>query len=796
MNNNIINHRLSLKEKESDNFKYFKDNADILDKLSVSSITDFSFNGDSNKYNLKINYDLYNGIINKEDFEKVCKQYGIIKGNLPDDIANRDIISPKIKSIEGLYNKRPFIWKAIATNEEATTRKEQEEFGMIKDYVMSLIMKPLREEIELSKYQQLQGKEPSPEDRQRIVKEVEQELKTRTPFEVRKHMEREYQDVAERQMNQILEYLIQEQDIKYKFQKGTKHASISAHEIYWTGIRYGKPCLETVNPLYFYFDRTQNEDFTEDTDWAVRELHWTPSKVIAEFGDELTDTQIDEVQRLAITGTLDNWTFSDNHTSSENTVSVRHCVWKGLRKIGFLQYIDENGVPQEMMVDETYKLNKERGDISVQWKWIPITHETYKIGADIYVRMGIIPGQHRDLDNLYECKLPYSGGTYDALNSKPTSFIDRTKYYQYFYDIIFYTLEELLASDKGKWLMLNANLIPKSMGIDLEKWMHYANLMKVGFFNPNEEGNRNRTADVTNAVKVADMSLASDIQKYIMLLDFIDNQTGRVISRPRETEGMISASQSVGNVKNINQATSDSLEPFFSTSDHIKRNALQNLCEVAKVVYRNQDKKCLTYVLDDGTKKSLKIDAALLDSSTLGIFVANSFKAHEAKQLVENLAHAGMQTQTIDLSDILRVINTDDIGEAQDILRAAETKKKEELHAQNLQVEEARRKTELAKQEGEMKKMEFDRETKVIVENIKTEREIQKQAMLSMGFNENKDIDRDGKLDVLEVAKQGVDVGIKQRKQNLDEQKFKHQQQVDKEKLRLEQEKNKKLNKS
>ena len=50
-------------------------------------------------------------------------------------------------------------------------------------------------------------------------------------------------------------------------------------------------------------------------------------------------------------------------------------------------------------------------------------------------------------------------------------------------------------------------------------------------------------------------------------------------------------------------------------------------------------------------------------------------------------------------------------------------------------------------------------------------------------------MDNDGVPDVLEVAKFGVDANIKQRKQDLDEQKFAHQIKQDDTKNKLEKEK-------
>jgi len=97
--------------------------------------------------------------------------------------------------------------------------------------------------------------------------------------------------------------------------------------------------------------------------------------------------------------------------------------------------------------------------------------------------------------------------------------------------------------------------------------------------------------------------------------------------------------------------------------------------------------------------------------------------------------------------------------------------------------------------QAEKEKMAFERETEIMLEKMKTEREIQKQTIMSMGFSMDKDLDKDGEPDVMEVARKGMEAQVKMRKQDLNEQEFEHQKKIDKEKLEIEKKKiNKKSN--
>ena len=94
-----------------------------------------------------------------------------------------------------------------------------------------------------------------------------------------------------------------------------------------------------------------------------------------------------------------------------------------------------------------------------------------------------------------------------------------------------------------------------------------------------------------------------------------------------------------------------------------------------------------------------------------------------------------------------------------------------------------------AQRNWEREKMDKEHEYRMAEIDLKGEKDIQKQVILSMGFNENKDLDKDGMPDVLEVAKFDLDANIKQRKQDLDEKKLEQQKKEHEDKKALEEKK-------
>jgi len=789
MSTTISEVRLSLAKKNANKKQWFKDRANELKGLAFTSNT---FDGNISEYKRKkVNYDLYNNIIDKRDFEYVCQPYGAQAGELPASFNNKDITSPRIKAVIGMEMKRPFSYKTLAVNEEATTRKEQAMFGLIKDYTHSQIMQPIQAEIEQKYQEQTKGRKLTPDEQRQIQEQMAQEMQAMTPPEAQKYMERKHQDPAEAMAHQLMQGIVQREDVQRKFNKGWKHATLSGEEVYWVGQVRGKPSLVVTNPIRFDYDKSPDNDFVEDGEWAVAEYRMTPSQVITLAGNKLTNSEIDTIFKDPNKGAdiyEQDWSFNETEDNSINTVSVYHCTWKDLRRLGFLTYIDmESGEEQMTTVSENYKLQKELGDISIEWEWIPETYETWIAQNDIFFNMQPIEGQHKDLNNIFECKLPYYGAAYDNLNSEVTSLMDRMKPWQYYYNIIMYRVELLMASDKGKMMLMNINAIPKSSGIDIEKWLYYAEALKIGWVNPNEEGNKG--LDVTNMAKEINMSLISDIEKYIKLADYIDNQCGKAVGITDAVIGQIAERDAVGNVQENQAASSNILEPYFDLHNHVKRNVLQALVEQCKISYSNSTDDFITYTLDDLSVQLLKIDAGLLDSSTFGIFVTNASNAHESVQLVKQLAHAAQQNNAIKMSSVIKVVRSQGIQEAEELLETGEREMAAQQQKERLEAIQAQGENDEKARQWLREEKDIDQANDLEQIAAKGAIDLQKQAMLSIGFNENKDIDNDGVPDVLEVYKAGIDADLKGRKQDLDENKFEEDKKQNKEKNAIEKEK-------
>ena len=784
------NQRLSLAAKNKDNKAWYKDQMNLLDSDNVD--IRYGTKDVSDTKRMKVNYDLFNNILALDDFEYVCKPFGAEAGELPATMVNRDIVSGKIKAVLGMEMRRPFNSRLIATNPEATTRREQEEFKRIREFVIAETMLPIKQQIELKYQQEQAGRELTEEEIQQIQQKIVEETKVMTPQEIKKYMTREHQDPAEVMGQQLLEYLEQKEQLERKFHTALKHGLLSGTQVMYQGVMNGEPVAWNVNSLRFKSSGSGDQEFIEDREDCSYTYKMTPSEIIRYFGDDLTQDEIDRV--------YENWTGGRQYNATEedffkvmekhddieenSAYDVVHGVWKSLRQIGFLYFKDKEGEEQMTMVDENYKLNKDAGDIKIEWEWIPEVYETWKIkvAEPIYKKMQPVPGQFKDIDNLYHSKLPYYGVNYDDMNSQITSLMDRLKVYQYYYNIVMYRLELLLASDKGKKVLMNINMIPASAGIDIKQWQYFMESTPYMWYDPSEEGEGNYN-DANTVAKVIDLSMVSDIQKYIEIAEYLRTQCGRSVGITDAVEGQIGSNESVRNSQQNLTQTQHILEPYFYTHATFKKNFLQGFIETAKVAYSNSDKKKLTYMLDDMSRQILNLDMGLLDATTLGLFVSDTGEAQETLDVLKQLAHAAMQNQKIELSDVISTIRQKGLIEAEETLKVAEQSRREqEMSIQQQQGQQAME-LEQRKQEGAQKAHENDLEAIVVKEEERRKTEIIKASIMGASFNPDQDKDNDGVNDFIELAKNGLDADIKQSQKQLDREKFEHQKVTDKKKL-------------
>ena len=758
-------------------------------------------NNRTRKEEMQTYYDLYNSIYNEKDLKYVTNPFKQQDG-FPAMAQDFNVVKPKIDLLLGEETKRPFNFKTIRTSDIATSEMQEKAKQMLIDYIQATIMSKLGPE-EQARYQQaLQSGEIMP------------------PEQIQKYMSKDYKDVAEITAYHTLNYLKSKLNITHEFYKGWKDALVGGEEIYYIGIQNGNPCLERINPLYFDYDTdTSDLEFIHDAQWCVYEMKLSVTDIYDRFYDKLSEKQLNQLLDMAdgtskgginpeVRKTSLDFPHIKTHTiggqsnpfESTNSISVWHCCWQSFRKIAFVTIQDpETGEPVEYIVDESY--NETGTEISVEWKWIIETWEGYRAGEDLYWGIEPLEYQYVSSENPNAQRLPYTGVIYNNTNSKPRSLVSIMKPLQYMYIVLWYRLELAMARDKGKVVNMDITQIPKSMNIDVSKWMHYLSALGVNFINPYEEGwdipgREGGKPASFNQITALDLTMANTINQYIMLMDKIEAMLSEITGVSKQREGSISSNELVGNVERSVVQSAHITEPWFWTHNQVKKEALQMLLNTAKYAWKD-NKVNINYVLDDATRAFLTLSDDFLYED-MDVFVEDTTKNQQQIEALKNLMQPAMQNGA-SLLDIAEIITMDNVTMIKNRLEEIEQKRMEQQQAmeqaqaereqQTLQMQNEIKEEELMIKEAEMdlKKYEIDQNnaTKITVAQFNAYRGLEDQDQNDNGIPDTMEI----AAQALEERKQASEEASKQFEFNAKMREQQLKKEIEDKKVELEKQK-------
>lgn len=759
-------------------------------------------NNRSRKEEMQTYYDLYNSIYSEKDLKYVTNPFKQQDG-FPAMAQDYNIIKPKIDLLLGEETKRPFNFRVVHTSDIATSEIQDKAKQMIVDYVQATIMSKLGPE-EQARYQ-----------------EALQSGEIMTPEQIQKYISKDYKDIAEITAYHSLNYLKNKLNITHEFFKGWKDALIGGEEIYYVGIVNGEPCLQRINPIYFDYDSdTSDLEFIHEAQWCCYEMIMSLTEVYDRLYDKMSEKQLNELLDMMDDRSKGGVTpevrktsldyphikthsingFSSNPFEEADNIHVWHCCWKSLKKIGFVNIINpETGMPEEYQVDETYK--ETGNELDVEWKWIIEVWEGYRIGQDIYVGIQPVEYQHISADNPNAQRLPYTGVIYNNTNSRPRSLVSMMKPLQYMYIVLWYRLELAMARDKGKVVTMDITQIPKSMNIDVAKWMHYLSALGVNFVNPYEEGwdipgREGGKPSQFNQISALDLTMANTIDQYINLMDKIESMLSEISGVSKQREGSISSNELVGNVERSVVQSAHITEPWFWVHNQVKKECLTMLLDTAKHAWKD-NRTSIQYVLDDATRAFLTLSDDFFYED-MDVFVEDTTKNQQQIEALKNLMQPAMQNGA-SLLDIAEIITMDNVTMIRSKLEEIEQKRMEQQQAmeqaqaereqQMAQIQNEIKEEELMLKEAEMdlKKYEIDSNnaTKITVAQLNAYRGA-----------ENMDQDGSGVPDVIEIGKQAIeqqkvnsDIASKQFEFNNKKREMEIKREIENKKIELEKQK-------
>lgn len=757
----------------------------------------FGGNGRSRSDEMQTYYDLYNSIYNEKDLKYVTNPFKQDDG-FPAMAQDYNIIKPYVDQLLGEETKRPFNFHPQRTSDIAASELQEKAKEMLMDYIQATIASKL-----------------SPEQAARY----EQALATgeiQTPEAIAKYLQKDYKDIAETEAYHALQFLKRKLNLTHEFYKGWKDALIGGEEIYYVGVINGDPYVERVNPMYFDYEHSLDLEFIDDAAWCRRKMIMSATEIYDRFYDKMSERQLNELLELIdqrpgagnnpeIRKTSMDYesiklhkinSFTDNPFDVDH-ITVYHCCWKSFKKIGFVTLLNpETGEAEEFQVDEDYKVTGT--EQSVEWNWIIEVWEGYRIGDDMYIGIQPIEYQHISADNPNSQKLPYTGVVYNNTNSKPRSLVSMMKPLQYMYIVVWYRLELALSRDKGKVAVMDITQIPKSMNIDVNKWMHYLSALGVAFINPYDEGwdipgREGGKPSQFNQLSSWDLTMSNVIAEYIQLMQKIEDMVAKLTGITPQRQGQIAASELVGNTNTAVSMSYHITEPWFWNHNQVKRRVLTMLLNTSKAAWKDS-KRYLNYILDDATRAFVQLSDNFFYED-MDIFVDDSTKNQQYIDQLKQLLQPAMQNGA-SLLDIVEIITLDNMSMIKNRLEEIEQKRMEQMQQQQQAEQQAQQ--QMAEQQNQLKEEELMlKEAEMDLEKYKVDQDnatkITVAQLNAYRGAENMDQDMNGIPDPIEIGKQALeqqkinsDIATKQLELNNKRREIEQKREAENKKIQLE----------
>lgn len=757
----------------------------------------FGGNGRSRSDEMQTYYDLYNSIYNEKDLKYVTNPFKQDDG-FPAMAQDYNIIKPYVDQLFGEETKRPFNFHPQRTSDIAASELQEKAKEMLMDYIQATIASKL-----------------SPEQAARY----EQALATgeiQTPEAIAKYLQKDYKDIAETEAYHALQFLKRKLNLTHEFYKGWKDALIGGEEIYYVGVINGDPYVERVNPMYFDYEHSLDLEFIDDAAWCRRKMIMSATEIYDRFYDKMSERQLNELLELIdqrpgagnnpeIRKTSMDYesiklhkinSFTDNPFDVDH-ITVYHCCWKSFKKIGFVTLLNpETGEAEEFQVDEDYKVTGT--EQSVEWDWIIEVWEGYRIGDDMYIGIQPIEYQHISADNPNSQKLPYTGVVYNNTNSKPRSLVSMMKPLQYMYIVVWYRLELALSRDKGKVAVMDITQIPKSMNIDVNKWMHYLSALGVAFINPYDEGwdipgREGGKPSQFNQLSSWDLTMSNVIAEYIQLMQKIEDMVAKLTGITPQRQGQIAPSELVGNTNTAVSMSYHITEPWFWNHNQVKRRVLTMLLNTSKAAWKDS-KRYLNYILDDATRAFVQLSDNFFYED-MDIFVDDGTKNQQYIDQLKQLLQPAMQNGA-SLLDIAEIITLDNMSMIKNRLEEIEQKRMEQMQQQQQAEQQAQQ--QMAEQQNQLKEEELMlKEAEMDLEKYKVDQDnatkITVAQLNAYRGAENMDQDMNGIPDPIEIGKQALeqqkinsDIATKQLELNNKRREIEQKREAENKKIQLE----------
>lgn len=645
----------------------------------------------------------------------------------PATMRNLDIMSDIIRRYVSEYFKGVHEFIVGANNPDIVINKN----AKLKEKIGELAQQAFQQEFEKAYQQavqqaQQQGQDPSTINPQDSMPDPEQFIKD---------FNEKYIDDESKQGQDMLDYIrsITQDNIIYL---SAFFNFVSLGECYsYCDIRGSKIVKENV-PVLEAYPIPNGNYFVEDHDMFARKMMLSYQQIMDMFEDNLDDKDKAFLEtyysQQSAHGGITRLTYNQyfetypdvcekfNKEERElfkrdpinvydvntNLYEVWHVVWRGEAKRGILTYVNELGLTTTRVVDEGYTLNKEAGDISIEWAYEPQVYEGYRIGTRY---TAIYPIKARPIAFNRKGKLPYNGIMEVLPMMGKFSIIKLITPYQIMRNIFAYHREMVIAKNKMLILLLPESLIASNTEDKIYKMAADGVLL----VDDTEDANSQKMANI----RLLNANLGSYITELTNLMEATKLEAREMVDMNVQRYGDIAQSAGAATTQEAITRSSMGMVILVQMFDEFRKADYNRDLDYCKLAYI--DGLDTSYWNELGQKKYISLDVDTFINSDYSTTVRNDSKELDKVQQLRQWAFSAAQNGDLDMA--LAAITGDNVSQIKaTVQKFTELKRQHEEQMQ--QTEQMLKQEEI---QNKLREIEAKGEQDRLTEQLKYQYELQ-----------------------------------------------------------------------
>lgn len=686
----------------------------------------------------------------------------------PATMRNLDIMSDIIRRYVSEYFKGVHEFVVGANNPDIILNKNAKLKEKIGELAQQAFQQEFQKQYQAAQQQAVQqGQDPNSVNPQDSMPDPEQFIKD---------FNEKYIDDESRQGQDMLDYIraITKDNIIYLT---SFFNFVSLGECYsYCDVRGSKIIKEAI-PVLEAYPIPNGNFFVEDHDMFARKMLLSYQQILDMFDNNLTEedkkfletyyshgSNFHGVTRLSYNQYFE--TYSDvcsKFTAEErkifksepitvydgnnNLYEVWHVVWKGQARRGILTYVNEIGMTTTEIVDEDYKLNKEHGDINIEWEYETQVYEGYRIGNRY---TAIYPIKARPIAFNREGKLPYNGIMEILPMMGKFSIIKTITPYQIMRNIFAYHREMVIAKNKMLILLLPESLIAS----DTEDKIYKMAADGVLLVDDSEDANSQKMAQI----RLLNANMGQYITEITNLIEATKQEAREMVDMNMQRYGEIAQSAGAATTQEAISRSSMGMVILVQMFDEFRKADYNRDLDYCKLAYI--DGLDTSYWDELGKRRFISLDVNSFVNSDYSTTVRNDSKELDKIQQLRQWAFSAAQNGDLDMA--LAAITGDNVSQ----IKATVTKFnsiKQQHEEQMKQMEQMIKQEEI---ENKLKEIAAKGEQDRLTEQLKYQYELQLKYvdvdMSMLGDNGSED----------NAARNRLTALTEQNKANIEQQKI------------------------